>query len=371
MTDQTDPPDNAAYFVVDVNQFVPALAQRDAVSDHALQLNELFRACGRAQLFYEHADPHSARLGKHHREYRNSPDRHTVNLLHLSIGTGLVAVVERTGAPLVINYHDITPSRFFEPFDREVAHLLRSGRQQLSRLAPAASGAWADSVYTQKELMGCGYRRTAAIPILIDPSRFLTRPSATLVERIRTTKDQGPDLLFVGRLAPNKKIEDLINLLHVYDRYVGRGGRLFIVGARSAGLTSYWTALERHAQALLGDRAVFVGSIDDEDLAAYYSTCDVYVSMSEHEGFGVPYVEAMHHGLPILALGRAATEETVGGAGIVLERRDYLEFALALHRIFTHSPLRHSLILGAARQRVRFSHGAVAARVLDFMKASA
>jgi glycosyltransferase involved in cell wall biosynthesis len=67
---------------------------------------------------------------------------------------------------------------------------------------------------------------------------------------------------------------------------------------------------------LLNDRFIFTGAIPDEELAIYYRHAAVYISLSEHEGFCVPLVEAMAAGVPVLAYSAAAVPDTLGGAGV-------------------------------------------------------
>jgi glycosyltransferase involved in cell wall biosynthesis len=78
-------------------------------------------------------------------------------------------------------------------------------------------------------------------------------------------------------------------------------------------------------------------------LAAYYEEADVFLSLSVHEGFGVPLVEAMTAGLPIVARGAGAVTETVGGAALVLESGDPAYVAAALHRVCTDEALQRTL----------------------------
>jgi glycosyltransferase involved in cell wall biosynthesis len=289
-------------------------------------------------------------------------------LLHLSIGSPLFAAVAQSSRDLVINYHDITPPHFFEPFGQRLTKLLIQGREQLHALSSRAKAAWADSEFSQEELVRAGYRRRSAIPILLNPTRFTQEPDSTLLDRIHSSKVEGPDVLFVGRVVPNKCVEDLIGMLHVYRQQVGRGGRLFLVGPHPTEFRRYVQAIIKHGRTMLGPDVIIVGPVPPSKLAAYYKACDVYVSMSKHEGFGVPFVEAMHHDLPILALEAGATRETVGDAGLVLARRDLLEFAVALNKLYSDTSLKRLLTSNASSQRQRFEYSSVASRISDFIQ---
>jgi glycosyltransferase involved in cell wall biosynthesis len=115
----------------------------------------------------------------------------------------------------------------------------------------------------------------------------------------------------------------------------------------------YPRALQRFAQRVgVGEAVRITGMVSAGALAAYYRVADVFVCASEHEGFCVPVVEAMHLGLPVVAHASAALPETVGEAGLVLSDRSPLALATAAHRVVTDSRLRDHLV-GAGRARAR------------------
>ncbi len=96
----------------------------------------------------------------------------------------------------------------------------------------------------------------------------------------------------------------------------------------------------------------FAGSVDDASLLAYYRAATAFVSLSEHEGFGVPLLEAMHFRLPVVAYDAGAIGETVGGAGILLQERDLPETAEAAAMVSERTDLRDALV-AAGEKRVR------------------
>ena len=139
----------------------------------------------------------------------------------------------------------------------------------------------------------------------------------------RHLDDDFVNFLFVGRIAPNKKIEDHIRLAEHYKRYVDAYYRFIFVGRTDAVPRYYSTIRALIAQyQLLNERFIFTGPVPDEDLAVYYRKAAVYVSLSEHEGFCVPLVEAMAAGVPVLAYAAAAVPETLGGAGVQFAPKD-------------------------------------------------
>ena len=114
----------------------------------------------------------------------------------------------------------------------------------------------------------------------------------------------------------------------------------------------------------LEDAVDFAGSVTPRELVAYYVTADVFACCSDHEGFGIPLLEAMHYRVPVVAYGAAAVPETIGGGGLVIPTKSPSYVATALHRIVTDQALRQTLVsagqarlteLEPARVRARFA----------------
>jgi glycosyltransferase involved in cell wall biosynthesis len=153
----------------------------------------------------------------------------------------------------------------------------------------------------------------------------------------------------VGRLAPNKRQEDVVKVFAVYRRTCQPSARLFLVGTSNS--AAYERALRAFVQRLGVEEVHLVGRVPDEDLSAYYRGADVFVSMSDHEGFGVPWLEAMAFGLPVISFAAAALPETVGTGGILVSERDYGEIA-ALVDLVMRDELVRARLVEAARARV-------------------
>jgi glycosyltransferase involved in cell wall biosynthesis len=184
--------------------------------------------------------------------------------------------------------------------------------------------------------------------LLVDPARLAGSPDEAMAARLRAGK-RGHDLLFVSRMAPNKRIEDLLKVFAVYRRVWDRGARLFVVGRPDTG--AYLEALQRFADRLGVEDMCFAGRVSDAELAAYYGTADAFVSMSEHEGFGLPWVEAMAFGVPVIAYAAGALPETIGDAGILFSEKRYEDVAALVDAVVGDQALR-SRLAAAGRERV-------------------
>jgi glycosyltransferase involved in cell wall biosynthesis len=338
--------------VTAVHQFVPTLAPRDAVGTHYLAVQAALREAGlRSEIYAFEAKDEFKRKARPFRSFRGGRrGEPTFLLYHSSIGSPVGDYVAARPEPVLVDYHNITPARFFQRYEPHVAGMMTLGRSQLLKLGARALLGLADSAYNARELDDLGYERTAVVPILLDIASLDVEPDPTVLARLQRDKDAGGiDLLFVGRIAPNKAQHDLVKVLHAYHRAFDGRARLRLVGGSSS--EGYSCALREFVDALgLADRVDLAGPVPAAALAAYWATADVFVIASEHEGFCVPLLEAMHHRVPIVAYGTAAVPETLGDAGIALDTKLAAVFAEAVHRAATDTAVRDALVTAGERR---------------------
>jgi glycosyltransferase involved in cell wall biosynthesis len=336
---------------VRVDQVVPALTGRDAVGEHTLNVRRALREAGvESEIFYGSAGPDTASDGRPISALGRGP-RDRVLLYQASIGSPVFDTLMARPEPKLANYHNITPAELLWPWAPQVAYEAALGRAQLERMAPHCRFAIADSRFNEDELRDAGYARTAVVPPLIDMTPPATEPDAALCGALLDAKQSGGvDLLYVGRLSPHKAPHDLVKMLAVFRRHFDPCARLHLVGAPLG---------DRYGEALSGlvhdlglvEAVTMPGPVSATGLEAYWRCADAYVCASEHEGFCVPLVEAMGHGVPVVAYGAAAVPETVGDAGLVLTSKEPLRFAVAVSRVLEDPALRAHLE-AAARRRV-------------------
>lgn len=336
-----------------VNQWVPAAHRGDAVGDSARRVGELLREAGHESDLYALTIDDDLRD-----EVRPFADpasqRGDVTILHFALPSVMSAAFAELPAGRVLQYHNITPARFFAPWDPGLCRLARLGREELARLARETDLALGDSEYNRRELEELGFRRTGVMPIAVDTSRMSRSPRRPALEAM--LDDGLLNFLFVGRIAPNKRIEDHIILAEHYKRYVDTDYRFIFVG-RTDVVPGYYAAI----RALIcryempQDRFVFTGHVDDEDLATYYRSASAYISLSEHEGFCVPLIEAMAAGVPVMAYAAAAVPDTLGGAGVAFAPKDLQHAAELLAVLAFDEDVRESVIEGQRRRLADFS----------------
>jgi glycosyltransferase involved in cell wall biosynthesis len=349
-----------------VHQWVPAAHRGDAIGDSARRVRDLLRALGHeADIFAMTADDD---LRGEVRPWTDPAARRgDVTIFHFALPSAMTAAFATLSGGRVLQYHNITPAHFFARYDPNMFRLASLGRRELATLAGHVDLALGDSEYNRAELDLLGFAPTGVCPIFVDTDRITGAPRRPALER--TLNDGLTNFLFVGRIAPNKKIEDHIRLAEVYKRYVDTNYRFVFVGRTDAVPNYYATIRALMLQYQMpADRFWFTGPVPDEDLAAFYRTASAYVSLSEHEGFCVPLIEAMAADVPVLAYAAGAVPETLGGAGVLFAPKD-LEYAAELLGAIAFDPtLRRAIIAGQRQRRQAFCDAQLVAaldRMLD------
>ncbi len=331
-----------------VHQFVPTL-EPSAVGSHALEVQRALRTVlgVASELYTAGIHPDLAGRARPYRDYGTAVAAAPgdVLLYQLAVGSDVADFVMRQRRPLVVNYHNLTPTRFLDGWDPGSRNAVDWGRQQLGELAAQAELALPVSSFNGQELVAAGYRRVVVVPVLVDLEALAVPADAGVARRLAAVKGGGGgDWLFVGRLAPNKCQHEVVKAFALYRRCFDAKARLWLVGSSSS--ARYVTALERLVAALdLGGSVALTGSVSQAALVSYYRGADVFVCLSQHEGFCVPLLEAMWHRVPVVALASSAVPETLGSAGVLLpEGSGAAVVAAAVDRVLGDGSLRDSLV---------------------------
>jgi glycosyltransferase involved in cell wall biosynthesis len=346
-----------------VHQWIPAAHRGDAIGDSARQVRGLLRAMGHRSEIYsltidddmrDEVRPFSGR------EAREGD----VTILHFAVPSPMTDAFAELPRGRVLQYHNVTPAHFFAAYDPGIFRILALGRRDVERLAACTDLGLGDSEYNRRELEGMGFRRTAVVPIAVDTRRLTAAPGHPELDRL--LGDGLTNFLFVGRIVPNKRIEDIIRLAEHFKRYIDAQYRFIFVG-RHDGVPRYYAALRSliDRYEMLPERFLFPGAVTDHELAAFYRSASVYLSMSEHEGFCVPLIEAMAADVPVLAYASTAVPETLAGAGVTFDVKDMEYVAELLGQLAFDPELRRTVIAAQRRRLLDFSPDAIAARLKD------
>lgn len=347
-----------------IDQWLPAAHRGDAIGDEALRIRDTLRRAAVSSEIYA-LDIDEDALGEIFPwEDRRQSD---VTILHYALPSPLTAAFARTKTRRILVYHNITPPEFFLRLDDELVRIAARGREELGTLAEATDLALGDSEFNRKELLSAGFERTGVLPILIDFEPYLSRePSPVLEEMLG---DGRANFLFVGRIYPNKRFEDLVRLAFFYKKYVSENFRFLLVG-KAGRMERYQQAVQALADrwGLRPSELWFTGHVSFEDLLACYASSDVFVSMSEHEGFAVPLVESMLFEVPILAFAAGAVPDTLAGAGVQFHQKNYEELAEMAHLLATDQDLRQSVIRTQLERLERFRPERVQSDLMGFIE---
>jgi L-malate glycosyltransferase len=346
-----------------IHQWVPAAHRGDAIGDSARRVRDMLRAAGHASdLFALTIDDD---LRNDVRPFSDPGARRgDITMLHFALPSAMTPAFAALDGTRVLQYHNITPAAFFAPYDAALFRLAALGRQELRSLVGHVDLALGDSDFNRRELEAMGFAPTGVMPIAVNTDRITQAPRRPALDEI--LGDGLINILFVGRIVPNKRIEDHIRLAEMYKRYVDSYYRFIFVG-RYDGLPRYYAQMVSLLSQfqMLPDRFWFTGPVPDADLAAFYRWADVYVSMSEHEGFCVPLVEAMAADVPILAYAAGAVPETLGGAGVLFAPKDLEIAAEMLGTLVYDRTVRDDVIAGQRRRLADFAPGRIQSRLMD------
>jgi len=347
----------------EIHQFLPVLDEGDAIGNEARQLQRLLRAAGYAsEIFVWRAGKGQKAYCRHYSRHRAVSAPGNVMLYHFSVCCPITAYFASAPDRKAIIYHNITPAKFFAGIAEEVYYITKKGRRELTRLAPVTDLALPVSEYNASELRAAGYRRVETVPLVVDYEAFDTTPDSDVLARYN---DGWTNLLFVGRLSPNKKQEDLVRTFYHY-KQINPQSRLLLVGSARQ-VPRYKQILDELVERLGVKDVVITGGVSHAALAAYYTVASAFVSMSEHEGFCVPLIEAMRFGLPVIAYDSSAVAETLDGTGVLVRDKRPEAIAELAHCIIEDDALRAELVKKQRRRLDHFAYSSTSARFMEAM----
>jgi glycosyltransferase involved in cell wall biosynthesis len=324
-----------------VHQFLTSYSYGDAIGNEALEIRDFLRKNHiESEIFTMHFHPRYAHQVRNYLEYDRFSDPQNLVIFHFSIGSPVMKKFLRLPDKKIIIYHNITPYHFFLDFHRILAKDCYKGRLELKNLADKVDLALGDSEYNRRELVAAGFKETGVLPLIMDFSKFDPQPLPILQELFADGKN---NLLYVGRIIPNKKIEDVIKTFYFYQKYFHAASRLFIVG-EYRGFERYFAALQNLVRQLQIKDIHFSGHIPLAEVVSYFKLSHLYLHLSEHEGFCAPVLESFHLRIPVVAFDAGAVRETMNGGGMLVGEKNFLEIAALSHEIMTNQVLKNKIL---------------------------
>jgi glycosyltransferase involved in cell wall biosynthesis len=333
-----------------VHQVLATLGYGDAIGHEVLGIQRVLRRAGyESEIFTETADPRLEEFTIDYRELVGAVGPSDLLIHHFSIGSRASRTAYALPGRMVLVYHNITPPSYFIGVHKQLVKLCFHGRRELKAYINRCELALGDSEYNRQELADLGYPRTAVLPVVPDFTHLDGDPD----RRLADLDDDWTNVMFVGRVIPNKKFEDVIRAFHAYRTRHNPRARLLLVGSYS-GFETYLAMLQGLVARLGTPDVHFLGHVSNEELTALYDVADLFLCASEHEGFCVPIVEAFYKRVPVLAYAATAVPATMDGGGVLYETKDPLEVARLMDAVL--EPAIEEKILesqDAALQRLR------------------
>ncbi|MCF7859631.1 MAG: glycosyltransferase [Candidatus Cloacimonetes bacterium] len=305
-----------------INQFLPNLSYGDAIGNDVIEIRDFLIKKGfESHIYVNAACDKTKKYCKHYSQYKpNSKNR---IIFHASIGSKMDDFLLKTKEKMILVYHNMTPAHYFKGISDVHYRLLNEGNDNIRRFVKRTAIAIGDSDFNSDDLRKMGFKQVHTVPIIVDYKKYDRTLNKILFDKL---KDGFTNILFVSRVVPNKKHEDLLKTFFFYKKYINKKSRLIIVG-NSEGMEAYQEKLNVLTENLNLKDVWFTGMVPFEDLATYYKTAHIFLSMSEHEGFFVPLLECMHLKVPILAYKSTAVPYTLGNSGVMFTEKRYNEVA--------------------------------------------
>ena len=335
-----------------VHQVLATLGYGDAIGHEVLGIQRALESAGyESSIFVETADRRLEDLTLDYREMIGTIAPEDVLIHHFSIGSRASRIAYALPGRMALIYHNITPPEYFLGVHNDLVKLCFRGRRELTAYIDRCDLALGDSEYNRQELESLGFSATGVLPVVPDFSHLDLATDRSLAAGF---DDEWTNVMFVGRVIPNKKFEDVIRAFHVYRTRHNPRSRLLLVGSYS-GFETYLTLLTSLVANLGTPDVHFLGHVSNEQLSALYDVADLFLCASEHEGFCVPIIEAFHKGVPVLAYAATAVPATMDGAGVLYQRKDFVEIARLMEAILSDAALDDAIVKSqdAALQRLQ------------------
>lgn len=350
-----------------IHQIMPGFLYGDAVGNQAARIRTLLREWGfESQVYAQYRDQRRKDHGVDYQRYRGSPDN--ILIFHYSIASPVTEFVRQLPDNVIVYYHNVTPPEFLRCYNPALAVLLEKGRQELTLLKEAPF-ALAASEYNRQEMLDAGFKNVTVLPYFLYFDELLASAESPAGRQIVENYDDGwANWLFVGRIVPNKRQDDIIWAFNYYHKLVNPRSRLFLVGSEG-NAPGYRLELETMIEVLgLEENVHLTGSVGlHEGLGGYYRAATTFLCMSEHEGFCVPLLEAMVFDIPIVAYKATGVPYALGDAGLLYAQKKYHVVGELIDLLSQDEALREQVIKRQQARLVDFAPSTVVSQLRHYV----
>lgn len=345
---------------MEVHQIMTGIDYGDAVSNDAITIMGILRENGyNSNIYAKYIHPKMDRYAMQLNKYKGN--RSNIIIYHFSLaGEDVTDFVIDLPDIKILRYHNITPPEFFKKYDSNLEYLCSKGLKEIKGIYKKFHLGIGVSEFNRLDLLRYGFTRTEVLPICYNFNKLNGVSGKGKI-------DDCINILFLGRVSPNKRFEDVIKSFYYYYKFINSNSKLYLVGNKQ--ISAYLEELERLIRQLgLIDAVVFTGQINDQELIYYYSIADIFLSMSEHEGFSVPLLEAMQAEIPIIAYDSSAVPYTLGKSGVLIKKKNFLEIAELMHIIVEDKKLRNRIVDVQKNRLQDFSKDVVTCKLLEIIR---
>ena len=347
-----------------VHQVLATLGYCDAIGHEVLGIQRVLRSAGYdSEIFVETADTRLEDLTYDYRDLVDASRPDNLLIHHFSIGSRASRVAYALPDRMALVYHNITPPEYFVGIHKQLVELCWKGRRELKAYVDRCDLALGDSEFNRQELEALGFPATGVLPVVPGFSHLDGAADWRIAGQF---DDERTNVLFVGRMIPNKRIENVIRIFHAYQRLFNPRSRLLLVGSHG-GFEKYLTMLHQLVATLGVSDVHFSGHVSNEELTAYYEAADVFLCASEHEGFCVPLVEAFHMGVPVVAYAATAVPATLDGGGVLYENREPAHVASLVDAVVSDDAIAANVLAAQDAALARLKARDFAGTLLGFL----
>lgn len=347
---------------IKIHQFSPSAHEGDGITNGMFYLQSILKSLGfDTKIYAENFDVTLEKKVYHYTKYNNK-DKNQLLFVHYSIYYDFAPWIDKVDAKKIMIYHNITPYKFFEE-GSILYKLCKQGKEYLPELQNRVEGSIGDSQLNSSELIELDFNNVKTIPLLMDVDKIINAPWN---EALYDNKVEDFNIIFVGRIARNKAQHDLIEIANIYSKMCSHF-KMYIIGGTTD--LSYEVELkELISEYQLEENVILTGKISNEDLYAHYKSAGTFLCMSEHEGFGIPLIEAMLFDVPVLAYNSSNIKSTLNGGGILFDEKKLEYIAATIGLLRENKAFKREILKTQREARKIYFHDKIVSELIAYLE---